>query len=59
MMASDASSSLLSLPFGVLSENVLPNLDAVELAKLRLVSRELKQLADDELLWKHKISGEQ
>jgi SCF-associated factor 1 len=51
----DRMPDLLGLPYQLLVDEVLSDLDADSLLRLREVSRATKDLADDELLWRRKI----
>lgn len=46
---------LLELPPDILIDNILLHLDAATLARLSSTCRLFKTLADDELLWKHRV----
>ncbi|CAO1616471.1 unnamed protein product [Sympodiomycopsis kandeliae] len=48
-------SGLLALPYGLLTENLLPYLQASDLVKLRAVCKPLKDKIDDEVLWRNRI----
>lgn len=51
-------SGLFSLPYQLLVDNVLPRLDLRSLVRLRLVSRELRAVVDDQVLWRRLIADD-
>ena len=59
MAAHSKADGLLALPPDILVDHVFLHLENVDLVRLRLVSKALKQAADDEILWKRKTNGEQ
>lgn len=49
-------SSLLSLPYQLLIDNILYYLDAASILSVRQASKACQQLADDEIIWRRRIA---